>query len=132
MKYTTLITLVLLSLTTGAKGLCQTLEAQEQDQYLSLGNFQDNQNINYQENTGKPTFSQSLMDDHELIDHIGEFDSESCENALTQDTLMFKGHTLRLIYTIEDDCDGGNSYGYIINEADKVIATIEDSDIYCL
>jgi len=134
MKYTTFITLLLLSLTVGATGLCQKLESQADDGYLSLGTFQNSTSFSYQEDTAKPKFSESLMASSSIINYIGEFDADSCEDALTEDTLIFGGHTLKLVYTIEDYCDGGNSYGYIVDESEngKIFATIQDSDIYCL
>lgn len=134
MKYTTIITLLLLSLTTGATGLCQKLESQADDGYLSLGTFQNSTSFNYQEDTAKPKFSESLMASSSIINYIGEFDANSCEDALTEDTLLFEGHTLKLVYTIEDYCDGGNSYGYIVDKSEngKIFATIQDSDIECL
>ena len=35
-------------------------------------------------------------------------------------------------YTHDDECDGGNSYGFIIDKYGKVVSTINDGDSYCI
>ncbi len=132
MKFLSLLTLFILTLNTHAETLCQKLEAQAEDGYLSLGTFSESDEFDYQDDVAKPTFSESLMGSPAVVDLIGPFEGQWCENALTQDRLIFEGHTLSLVYTIEDSCDGGNSYGYIVDENGKLFATIEDYDIYCI
>ncbi len=132
MKLLSTITLIFLTLNINAQSLCQKLESQAQDGYLSLGTFSENDQFNYQDDVSRPTFSESLMGSPEVVELIGPFDDERCENALTHDVLIFEGHTLNLVYTIDDSCDGGNSYGYIVDENGKLFASIGDYDIYCI
>ena len=63
---------------------------------------------------------------------LGSFDELECESLLkiTYYDRLTKGK-FKILSTLLDDCDGGNSYGLIL-EDNKVLATIEDSEIYCL
>jgi len=80
-----------------------------------------------------PLFSESLMATAEVVSLIGEFDADSCEDALSAKSVTLENSgSLEFIYTVEDHCDGGNSYGYVIDEAQKVVGVITDSDITCL
>lgn len=132
MKLLSAFTLIILTLNAYAESPCHRLEALAPDGYLSLGIFSESDQFDYQEDVTKPTFSQSLMGSPEVVELIGPFESKWCENALTHDILTFEGHTLNLVYTIEDSCDGGNSYGYIVDENGKIFASIQDYDIYCV
>lgn len=64
-----------------------------------------------------------------------DFDYDSCFDALVYKTFLNPqtNEEFKAIYSNEDHCDGGNSYGYITSAKDtKIIATIQDSDFYCL
>ncbi|EQC43728.1 hypothetical protein [Bacteriovorax sp. Seq25_V] len=42
------------------------------------------------------------------------------------------GEEFKAIYTIEDSCDGGNSFGYITKiDSTDIVAEIGDSEFYC-
>lgn len=62
------------------------------------------------------------------------FSFESCKNAIRK--IVFEdietGEKFTAYHTFEDSCDGGNSNGSIFNEQEEQIATIDDSDFYCL
>ena len=68
---------------------------------------------------------------------LGEFQSQECHFAFRRERITDKktGDIYSAFYSNEDDCDGGNSYGVIVKGLqplpDKVVATIEDSDLYC-
>ena len=131
MKLLNILVLVILTSQIQAAQLCDQLMQDLDIQYPSLFEIQEVATLNYQESVDAPSFEQSLLGSAELIKLIGEFDSEYCQNALTQDQITFNEQTLNLIYTIDDSCDGGNSYGYITDAQGLVVATIQDSDIYC-
>lgn len=65
---------------------------------------------------------------------LGDFDYDSCKDAVKETIVKgADGSRLRLIYTIEDSCDGGNSYGMVIDDKTLApVALIHDSDISCL
>lgn len=67
------------------------------------------------------------------LPNINEFDYETCKDATTiryiRDKEAKKNYTL--YYTVEDYCDGGNSYGAITYKG-KVVAEIADGDFLCL
>ena len=131
MKLVNILGLIILSFQLQATELCNELMQELDMQYPSLFELKEDASIDYQEEVATPSFEQSLLGSSQLIELIGEFDSQYCQNALTQDIMTFKGQSLNLIYTIEDSCDGGNSYGYISDSQGLVVATIQDSDIYC-
>ena len=64
---------------------------------------------------------------------LKSFDFNACSGALVEKTYISEAsfERLSLIYTNADRCDGGNSYGLVL-EGNKVIAKIIDSDIVCL
>lgn len=68
------------------------------------------------------------------FESLGDFDYESCKDAVQEVVVQAQdGSRLRLIYTVEDSCDGGNSYGIILNDKDLApVALIHDSDVSCL
>lgn len=59
------------------------------------------------------------------------FDYEACSSALYQvQFLDMDGNEFRAIFSNEDQCDGGNTYGFIMDlTSGKVIAQIIDSGI---
>ncbi|OIQ20621.1 MAG: hypothetical protein BM556_01405 [Bacteriovorax sp. MedPE-SWde] len=61
------------------------------------------------------------------------FEYESCKEAIKRVDLKHKvtGEFVSLFYTIEDECDGGNSYGAVMNTDGEFFATIQDSYIEC-
>lgn len=64
-----------------------------------------------------------------------DFDYESCFDALVYKEFInpLTNESFTAIYSNEDHCDGGNSYGYITKTGNKeILATIQDSDFYCL
>lgn len=69
---------------------------------------------------------------------LGGLPISECKDSVITNTIDVKktGKRYTAFYTNDDTCDGGNSYGMIVegNEprTEKVIATIEDSDIVCL
>lgn len=65
---------------------------------------------------------------------VGEFRYEECKDAIKEVTMKRpNGSSFRMIYTNEDHCDGGNSFGFIIESKTLTpIAVIHDSDISCI
>ena len=69
---------------------------------------------------------------------LGGLPLSECKEAIIANSIQVKktGKIYTAFYTNDDSCDGGNSYGMIIEgtdpRTDKVIATIEDSDIVCI
>lgn len=69
---------------------------------------------------------------------LGGLPLSECKESVIANSIQVKktGKLYTTFYTNDDTCDGGNSYGMIVEgqeaRADKVIATIEDSDIICL
>lgn len=65
---------------------------------------------------------------------LEDFDYENCQDAVKEVVVMdTTKKRFNLIFTSEDSCDGGNSYGLILdNKTLAPIATINDSDISCL
>lgn len=49
-------------------------------------------------------------------------------------TYSVKGHSSEeyvLMATNEDECDGGNVFGIIVNESNEVVVEISDGGFYC-
>lgn len=66
---------------------------------------------------------------------FSDFDYANCHDALIYKVFVnpITSDIFRAVYTNEDFCDGGNSYGYItLNNDSKIIAIIQDSDFNCL
>ena len=71
---------------------------------------------------------------------LGQWDVNDCKGAvLKTQVVSFKDHKVyTFMFTNEDNCDGGNSYGLILGtkeqspNGDGVVAIITDSDISCL
>jgi len=58
---------------------------------------------------------------------------ENCHDAIEKVELKHSitGEEVTMYYTIEDHCDGGNSFGSILNHKGELITEIHDSGIYC-
>jgi hypothetical protein len=65
--------------------------------------------------------------------YLEDFSSVDCKDAMVKATIsILPDLSYDLVYTNEDECDGGNSYGYVlISGTNEPVATIEDTDIYC-
>ena len=64
----------------------------------------------------------------------GQFQYEECKDSLRSKTMRSKvtGRIFTAVYTNEDECDGGNSYGALFNEdITKLLGDIGDSYISC-
>ena len=68
----------------------------------------------------------------ELVNKVIEID-DTCKNSyLTAETFLLKnGKIIHLAYTSEDICDGGNSYGVVLDANLRPLASIQDTDFYC-
>ncbi len=65
---------------------------------------------------------------------VGEFKYEECRDAIREVVMKRPNGThFNMVYTNRDYCDGGNSFGFIV-EAETLlpIAVIHDSDISCI
>ncbi|MCK5882726.1 MAG: hypothetical protein KAG61_03485 [Bacteriovoracaceae bacterium] len=62
------------------------------------------------------------------------FEYQSCKDSVREFAFMdMEGNEFKIMYTNEENCDGGNSYGVIVDmNSSKIIAHINDSDISCL
>ena len=56
----------------------------------------------------------------------------SNENMSISSFLTPSGKLFHAVYTSEDECDGGNSYGAVLDANLKPVAHIGDSDFYCI
>ncbi|MEZ4741792.1 MAG: hypothetical protein R3B45_04990 [Bdellovibrionota bacterium] len=60
-------------------------------------------------------------------------DRSSCYAKIKKAGLRSKesGQIFEAFYTMDDECDGGNSFGIIVDSAGELIGSIDDSDIFC-
>lgn len=131
MKSLLFFTLTLVSFSSFAGTTCLDLLALNKSNYMGLHDLETIPGASVSDSSG-PAYADSLFGTQEMIDLIGEFEEESCEGAITSKTVsLVNSGTLEFIYTIEDRCDGGNSYGYVTDESQKVVGVITDSDITC-
>jgi len=66
------------------------------------------------------------------IDVITAFGYEQCKDAVREELIEFEGKKYWSFRTVEDSCDGGNTYGVIYSYDLKTpIAHIYDGDMYC-
>lgn len=73
-------------------------------------------------------------DEFNKIPNLSEFDYEECRDHLTGRMLQstITGKKYLAITTNDDSCDGGNSYGALLDEKfENVVADINDGGIYC-
>lgn len=120
----------LLSMTIAYGQTCEELVAQSGEEYIMLQDLEEIEGILF-DYSSAPLFSNSLMTDENVVTYIGEFEQEECESALSQVDVLVNDSILEFVYTSEDNCDGGNSYGYIL-ENNTVVGVITDSEINCL
>jgi hypothetical protein len=67
----------------------------------------------------------------EQIIGIRKFDYNTCKDSISLATVNLGGDIFALYYTNEDKCDGGNSYGSVLNSKGDIIAAIADGAVYC-
>jgi len=68
----------------------------------------------------------------ELVNKVIEIDDSCKNNFLSAQTYLLKnGKIIHLAYTSEDICDGGNSYGVVLDANLRPLASIQDTDFYC-
>ncbi len=84
---------------------------------------------------GTVSFPKNLFKDHES--EIYSFDEESCKTVALKTIYDVSSKKIfSAYYTNSDECDGGNSYGVIVQgsepDSSKSIAVIRDSAIECL
>lgn len=102
---------------------------------MSLGHIEESPEFVVR-NLGTVSFPRNLIKSQEK--YIGDFQSGECEAAFTADEITQKstGIVFTAYKSNDDECDGGNSYGVIVKgtapEPANAIATIEDSDLWCL
>tara|TARA_B100001971_G_scaffold215195_1_gene260315 strand:+ start:143976 stop:144362 length:387 start_codon:yes stop_codon:yes gene_type:complete len=123
--------LFLLLVSSAYSQTCEKLLEIAQTDVLYIGELNEIEGILVDEDVKAPLFSSSLMADDEVAAYIGEFDAKDCEEALSQVDVLVNDSILEFVYTSEDSCDGGNSYGYI-KEGNVAVGVITDSEIYCL
>lgn len=77
---------------------------------------------------GKTTIPQELFS---TTQPFVDFDYESCSAALYEVVFLdMDGEEYRAVFSNEDQCDGGNTYGFIMNVSTKVsVAQIHDGEI---
>lgn len=67
-----------------------------------------------------------------LVNKVIELSSECKNSFITAESFLLKnGKLVHLAYTSEDICDGGNSYGVVLDANLNIIASIQDTDFYC-
>jgi hypothetical protein len=106
---------------------------------LNLADFKD-ENARFKNNpkTDKIIDLPKIFSSYEGT--LGTFSAEDCKKSIrkTQLQSLASQKTYTIFYTVEDNCDGGNSYGLIMTtkssspNKDGVVALITDSDITCL
>lgn len=68
----------------------------------------------------------------DLVRKVIDIDDSCKNNFLSAKTYLLKnGKIIHLAFTNEDICDGGNSYGVVLNANLQPIASIQDTDFYC-
>ena len=100
------VVLALTSLSTVAFGSC-VLENQTHFDYSNQG-------------YSRISFPVKIFSKFESLRH---FDAVTCKDAVAKKVVTGPdGKSYQLIYTIEDYCDGGNSYGIVLDDSDKAVA----------
>jgi hypothetical protein len=84
----------------------------------------------------KDTYAQTIDDNPILAvakfdELIPGFEYISCVTSIQRDVYKIDNEDISLYYTNEDNCDGGNSYGSVVDESGEVVAVIHDGDISC-
>jgi hypothetical protein len=79
------------------------------------------------------SFSKTIRFPKEFMNSVGHETTEDCTVAeLDVYKYLPTGETFKVISTSDDSCDGGNSFGYVTDAKDEVLAIINDSFISCL
>jgi len=127
-----LIALFTLTISINSFATCSAPEGDLGSVYDGYDNDQTEYLYNETSDNGKIPFPGKLFSQYPSL---GEFDAKECADAVTESVIKNKktGISYVAVYTIEDNCDGGNSYGLLFNEdKSKVVATINDGDFYCI
>ena len=66
------------------------------------------------------------------VNKVEDVSNFSNENISVSSFLTPSGKLFHAVYTSEDICDGGNSYGAVLDANLKSVAHIGDSDFYCI
>lgn len=92
--------------------------------FLSLSDFEEN-------GSSQAVFPGYLFSQFEVLK---SFEQESCVDAIREREITgADGKPYTAIYTFDDGCDGGNSYGLVLEKDSlRPIATIQDGDMFCL
>ena len=102
---------------------------------VSLGSLQEQAEFTTTESQPTP-FPETLYLRYQS--RLGALPLSECHDAVVASQIRMKatGKIFTAFYTNDDSCDGGNSYGMIVEgleaRADRAVASIEDSDILCL
>lgn len=81
----------------------------------------------------KKSFSKTIPFPKNMMTAVGHETTEDCTVAeLEVYNFLPTGESFKVISTRDDFCDGGNSFGYITNSKDEVLASVNDSFISCL
>ena len=67
-----------------------------------------------------------------LNDTFEDEAKESCINTLKIDIIKVHDKGFFRIFSKNDDCDGGNTAGVILEQGNKLIARIGDSSVFCV
>ncbi len=62
---------------------------------------------------------------------LSSFDSVECKNSIRMASFEIDGKDYQATFTYEDSCDGGNSYGFVLEE-NKPVALVLDGNFSCL
>lgn len=102
---------------------------------LSLSHLEESSDYEFKK-IGTVPFPQALVTSQNTL--LGDLPEKECKEAFIADQVKIKssGKIYTAFYSNEDSCDGGNSYGVMVEgtqpDPKKAVATIEDSDLWCL
>ena len=73
-----------------------------------------------------------VLDNWDNISVIRDFDKEYCYDLVDMELVKVNSNFFWMITTIDDGCDGGNTYGVIYNYGlSEAVAGIFDGDVEC-
>ena len=91
---------------------------------------ENNSDFKVLENTGLKITDSIRLEVNKVIEING--DTYCSNEQMAADTFMTKKGTIyHAVYTADDHCDGGNSYGVVLNANLEQVAAVQDSDFYC-
>ena len=102
---------------------------------LSLTYVADSPDFKVEE-LGKVNFPGKLL--LSQLDQIGELPAKECSKSFIAERITEKatGQVYTAFHSNDDECDGGNSYGVLVKgtepRPENAVATIQDSDLWCL